>query len=141
MDLRILRPSQNIVELHHGAITSIWKSLGICGQEHKGLPERVLGDTNQTYKELTTFHTKIEAILSSRSFVSIPGDGDDDIILTPGHFFYQVIIGSLGSSLGAVTILWQWNLCLALTRYFWNRRCADYFFKLPKWYSTEELQG
>ena len=49
MDLRILRPSQNIVELHHGAITSILKSPGICGQEHKGSPNRVLGDTNKTY--------------------------------------------------------------------------------------------
>ena len=56
-------------------------------------------------------------------------------------YFYQVVIGSLGSSLGAVTNLWQWNLCLALTRYFWNRWCADHFFKLPKWYLTEELQG
>ena len=61
--------------------------------------------------------------------------------LTPGHFFYQVVIGSLGSSLRAVTNLWQWNLCLALARYFWKRWCADYFFNYIKYLIGTQLKN
>ena len=49
--------------------------------------KRVVGDTQLTFEEMTTFLTQVEACLNSRPLVAVNTPDDDGIeALTPGHF-------------------------------------------------------
>ena len=48
---------------------------------------RIIGEKILTYKELTTFTTKVEGIENSRSSTPIPSGRNDLVALTPSHLF------------------------------------------------------
>lgn len=61
----------------------IWEA-GVKSMKHH--IKRVVGESVNTYEEITTMLTEIEAALNSRPLCPVSNDPNDLSILTPGHF-------------------------------------------------------
>lgn len=93
----------------------------------------------QTFEEVYTILTQIEAILNSRPLCPLTNDPSDFNYLTPGHFL-------IGKSLTAYpekdlsdipeNRLKFWQQCTKIQQVFWKRWSIDYLNRLqncPKW--------
>lgn len=103
--------------------------------------EYLLGETRLTFEELTTFFTKVEAVMNSRPLCPLSSDPADFEVLTPGHFL-------IGQSLVALPEypfteikmprLSRFQQIQKLSQHFWSRWNTEYLHTLQqrfKWTS------
>lgn len=104
---------------------------------------RVLGNCNLTFEELTTTLVQIEAILNSRPLSPLSSDPEDLTPLTPGHF----LIGRPLTALPErnyqdypVNRLTRFQRIAQLRQHFWTRWSKEYIAELQqrvKWRSCK----
>lgn len=105
---------------------------------------RVVGNSQLTFEELSTVLAQIEAILNSRPLCPLSNDPSDFNCLTPGHFL-------IGDSLTAypekdITLIpcnriSFWQNCIKLQQQFWKKWSVEYLNRLqnrPKWFRPIE---
>ncbi|XP_063381766.1 uncharacterized protein LOC134668191 [Cydia fagiglandana] len=100
---------------------------------------RVLGDQRLTFEQLTTFFTKVEAVMNSRPLCPLSSDPTDLEVLTPGHFIIGqplVALPEYPFELTNIGRLSQFQQIQKLTQHFWSRFRNEYLHTLqqrPKW--------
>lgn len=110
----------------------------------KNLAKRVLGETKLTFEELTTFFTKVEAVLNSRPLCPISSDPNDLEVLTPGHFMIgQPLVALPEYSFEATNLnrLSRYQQIQKFSQHFWSRWRNEYLHTLQqryKWTSVAE---
>ncbi|XP_077277683.1 uncharacterized protein LOC143905902 [Temnothorax americanus] len=65
---------------HYGGL---WEAAVKSTKHH---PQRVIGESTLTFKEMSTFLAQVEACLNSQPLQALSDDLDDISVLTPGHF-------------------------------------------------------
>lgn len=122
----------------------IWEA-GIKNAKHH--LNRLVGNAQLTFEELSTVLCQIEAILNSRPLYPLSSDPLDFECLTPGHFL-------IGTSLTAYpdknltevkeNRLSFWQRCSQMQQAFWKKWSVDYLNRLqnrPKWlYTSKNLK-
>lgn len=105
---------------------------------------RVLGDARLTFEELTTFFTKVEAVMNSRPLCPLSTDPADLEILTPGHFLIGqplVALPEYPYLETKMSRLSRFQQIQKMSQHFWNRWKNDYLHTLQqryKWTSHTE---
>lgn len=100
---------------------------------------RVLGEQRLTFEELTTFFTKVEAVMNSRPLCPLSSDPSDLEVLTPGHFIIGqplVALPEYPFEQTNINRLTRFQLIQKLTQHFWSRWRNEYLHTLqqrPKW--------
>lgn len=106
--------------------------------------KRVLGETRLTFEELTTFFTKVEAVMNSRPLCPLSSDPTDMEVLTPGHFLIgQPLVALPEYSFEETQLhcLSRFKQIQKLTQHFWKRWRHEYLHTLQqrfKWTSQTE---
>ncbi|XP_063824326.1 uncharacterized protein LOC135073976 [Ostrinia nubilalis] len=104
---------------------------------------RVLGNCNLTFEELTTTLVQIEAILNSRPLSPLSSDPADLTPLTPGHFLIGRPLTALPNSSYAdcpISRLTRFQRIEQLRQHFWTRWSKEYIAELQqraKWHSCK----
>lgn len=103
--------------------------------------KRVLGEARLTFEELTTFFTRVEAVMNSRPLCPLSTDPADLEVLTPGHFLIgQPLVALPEYSFTDTNIsrLSRFNQIQKLSQHFWARWRNEYLHTLQqrfKWTS------
>lgn len=112
----------------------------------KSAMRKTIGETKLTFEEMTTFLAQVEAALNSRPICALPADGDDEGILTPGHFLIgQSITAVPEPNVGeAKTPTNRWHMLQHMVQHFWRRWGREYLHQLQqrsKWMQpTTDIQ-
>lgn len=100
---------------------------------------RVLGEQKLTFEQLTTFFTRVEAVMNSRPLTPLSSDPNDQEVLTPGHFLIGEPLVSLPEynyDEVKVGTLNRFQLLQRLSQHFWIRWRNEYLHTLQlrcKW--------
>ena len=116
---------QGRLEVRIQADTSVWGTMGGCGQNLKSHLQKVLGEAKLTFEEFSILLIQVEACLNSHPLTPIPKALDMAEVLTPGHFLIGRPITALPdeSEHQLVEPLRWWQLCQSLVRHLWARQC------------------
>lgn len=105
---------------------------------------RVLGNCNLTFEELTTTLVQIEAILNSRPLTPLSSDPEDLTPLTPGHFLIGRPLTALPEKMYpeniSATRLTRFQRIEQIRQHFWTRWSKEYVAELQqrvKWRSCK----
>lgn len=118
----------------------LWEA-GVKSTKHH--LNRVLGNCNLTFEELTTALVQIEAILNSRPLTPLSSDPEDLTPLTPGHFLIGRPLTSLPErnfQEHPITRLTRYQRIEQIRQHFWTRWCKEYVAQLQqriKWRSCQ----
>lgn len=97
---------------------------------------RVIGSATLTYEEMSTLLTQIEACLNSRPLFK--QEGDEQYILTPGHFLVGEQLTSVPDhtdhKICNVNLLTRWQLLQRMTAQFWKRWHLEYLHTMQQRY-------
>ena len=102
---------------------------------------RVIGDRKLTFEEMTTFFTKVEAVMNSRPLCPLSSDPKDLDVLTPGHFLIcQPLVALPEYPFEDVNInrLSRFQQIQKLSQHFWSQWRNNYLHTLQqryKWFS------
>ncbi|KAG7295038.1 hypothetical protein JYU34_022507 [Plutella xylostella] len=105
---------------------------------------RVLGETRLTFEELTTFFTKVEAVMNSRPLCPLSTDPTDLEVLTPGHFLIGqplVALPEYDYTDTKESRLSRFQHVQKMSQHFWSRWKTEYLHTLQqryKWTSVTE---
>lgn len=111
---------------------SLWEA-GV--KSVKQLLYRSMGLHRLTHKELSTFLTRIEATLNSRSLCAMSSDPADFNALTPNHFLTlepSTTIPDPDLFTIAMSKLQRWRLIRNIHQHFWSRWQHDYINTLQQ---------
>lgn len=104
----------------------------------------IASDTALTYEEISTWFTKIEAILNSRPLCPLSTDPNENDYLSPGHFLVggPLVVSPEPSLLDEKeNLLSRWQLVTRLSEQFWQRWSSEYLSTLqkrPKWVKVRQ---
>lgn len=96
---------------------------------------RVLGTQSLTFEQLTTFFTKVEAVMNSRPLTAMSTDPNDLEALTPGHFLIgQPLLALPEYNFEQITVsrLSRFQLLQRLSQHFWSRWRDEYLHTLQQ---------
>lgn len=143
-----LRDNQSEIERKLTVQNITWLFNAPASPNHGGLFEsavksaktharRVLGETRLTFEGLTTFFTKVEAVMNSRPLCPLSTDPADLEVLTPGHFLIGQPLVSLPEysyTDTKLTRLSRYQQIQKLTQHFWSRWRNEYLYTLQQRY-------
>lgn len=101
----------------------------------KAVFRKVAGDTPLTFEELTTWFSRIEAVLNSRPLCALSSAPEEANYLSPGHFLIGSALLSLPEPSFLDTkesLLTRWQLLQRLTQHFWQRWRIEYLTTLQR---------
>lgn len=105
---------------------------------------KVLSRGPQTYEQLYTILTQVEACLNSRPLCAVSNSPDDYNVLTPGHFIIGQPLNLLPEPAVPnvpVNRLDSWEVCQRQVEEIWQRWRNEYLSSLQprtKWQSKED---
>ena len=122
--LRILCHAKHHVEVYPGTYSTLWGTMGGCGEEYEDA-----GETTLTFEEFVTALTQGEASLNSRPLAPLPCDGDTVEPLTPCHDLIGRPLEALPDPSAlycSISLLRHWYLWQHMIQHFWKRWTAQY---------------
>lgn len=122
-----------LVAPHQGGL---WEAAVKSAKHHL---RRVVGDKKLTFEELYTVLTQVEACLNSRPISRLTDDNDDNLALTPSHFWALEPVMtpmSCDHTEPPQNRLERWQLLQRFVQDFWRRwkdEYLDQLFARTKW--------